>query len=641
MIHTRISSLNNTTNYKQNKLIYAVITLVILSFATYLNTLSNTFVFDDIYTISENYFIRDWGNISDLFTSKYFTLSGELSYRPVVTLSYFIDYSLWGLNPHGYHLTNVLFHTLNGVLLFLFIQHITKGNTLIPFLTSLIFVCHPVLSETINAISYREDLMAAGFFLIAFILYIKLQPGKSYFYPLSLLSYSFALFSKEMAISLPLLLFFYDHIMGNRYAVITRILRFYTGYALITIFYLFMRFRWFHNPVESSVVYPGESLWINFLTMTKILASYIKCLFFPITFNADYIVHASPGIDIPFTISLVLLVSVAIICCRLFSYSRLLFFPVIWFFVTLLPVLNIVPIANIMAERYLYLPIIGFCIVGASLIINIDIFKSRTPSILSENSSSLLLTRKNNVNRYRISTVNFCKTTSRYFIILIILLGFSWQALFRSKDWRDEFTLWSKTLIREPGSYKAHSSLGILFIRKGLEQEGVSELQKSLLINRSYADAHNNLGTLYLQKGLYENAAKEFNYALKGNRNLSEAHYNLGIVYEKMNFYDKAVTEYKSYITGKGGHPVVFYNLGVIYMRQGDLQKSMEAFQNSLKGNPKNADAHNNLGVVLVRRGQFNSAIKEFEEALRQNPAHSDASSNLKAVYDQIKNLHK
>ena len=654
-MHPKITHLSNPTRHLQGETIFAVLGLIILSFAAYMNALSNTFVFDDVYVISGNYFIRDWQNIFGLFTSKYFAASGELSYRPVVTLSYFVDYSLWHLNPMGYHLTNIVLHTLNSVLLFFFVQLMVK-NTPVAFLTSLFFICHPVLSEAVNAVSYREDILAAAFFITAFLLYVKspapnkfmyrnLSPlgtgmhhgvypeqkqdssaspqndkrrrvqhdsvchserseeSKFYLYPLSLLSYLFALFSKEMAITLPLLIFFFDYLIGSRLTFTNRILRFYLGYILVTIFYLLVRFWWFHNPVESGVSYPQENLWFNLLAMLKVLASYPKLLFFPVNLNADYIVPvASSPWDMSCILSLLLIISVAVIGCRLFFHSKLLFFSLLWFFVALLPVLNIVPIGNIMAERYLYIPVIGFCIMGSYFITHMSALR---------------------LHPFRISV---------WILTLSILFGFVWQTSSRSRDWRDEFTLWSKTVAREPNSYKAHSSLGVLLIKKGQEEEGISELRTSLSMNPSYPDAHNNIGTLYEQKGMYDDAAKEYRCALRLDQNLSEAHYNLGNTYLKTSNYDKAVAEYKFYLSGKGDHPIVLYNLGVAYMKQGKLDESIMAFQKSLRWNPMNADTHNNLGVIFTRKSQLSNAIREFREALKYNPAHPDALSNLGAV---------
>jgi len=705
-MHPRITHLSNSTKHLRGEAVFAVLGLIILSFAAYLNTLTNTFVFDDVYVISGNYFIRDWKNFWGLFTSGYFAASGELSYRPVVTLSYFMDYSLWHLNPLGYHLTNVILHTLNSVLLFFLVQRMVR-NTPTAFLASLFFICHPVLSEAVNAISYREDLLAAAFFITAFLLYVKLpasnkfmyrnlsplgtgmhhgvysfvslrtgseqkqdssaspqndkrrrvqhdsvchsersEESNFYLYPLSLLSYLFALFSKEMAITLPLLIFFFDYLALHRRNQIdhpsipsfarrgqrggkikspprpfamgdagewkrifsqNRILRFYPGYILVTVFYLLVRFRWFHNPVESGVSYPQENLWFNFLAMLKVLASYLKLLFFPVNLNADYIVPvASSPWNMSCILSLLLIISIAVIGYRLFFHSKLLFFSLLWFFVSLLPVLNIVPIGNIMAERYLYIPVIGFCIMGSYFITHMSALR---------------------LHPFR---------SSVWVLTLSILFGFVWQTSSRSRDWRDEITLWSKTVAREPNSYKAHSSLGILLITKGQEEEGISELQTSLSMNPSYPDAHNNMGTLYEQKGMYDDAAKEYRRALRLDPNLSEAHYNLGNTYLKTRNYDKAVAEYKLYISNKGDHPTVLYNLGVAYMKQGMLGESAAAFQKSLQGNPGNADIHNNLGVLFTRKGQLSNAIREFREALKYNPAHPDALSNLEAVSERV-----
>ena len=392
-------------------------------------------------------------------------------------------------------------------------------------------------------------------------------------------------------------------IIGSCRTFTNRISRFYLGYILVTIFYLLVRFWWFHNPVESGVSYPQENLWFNFLAMLKVLASYLKLLFFPVNLNADYIVPvASSPWNMSCILSLLLIISIAVIGCRLFFHSKLLFFSLLWFFVALLPVLNIVPIGNIMAERYLYIPVIGFCIMGSCFIMHMSALRLKPFHI------------------------------SVWFLTSSILFGFVWQTSSRSRDWRDEFTLWSKIIAREPNSYKAHSSLGILLIKRGQEEEGISELQTSLSMNPSYPDAHNNMGTLYEQKGMYDDAAKEYRCALRLNPNLSEAHYNLGNTYLKTSNYDKAVAEYRLYISIRGDHPTVLYNLGVAYMKQGMLAESAAAFQKSLQGNPGNADVHNNLGVLFTRKGQFSNAIREFKEALKYNPAHPDALSNLEAV---------
>ena len=136
-----------------------------------------------------------------------------MTYRPVVTFSYFIDYSLWHLNPAGFHLTNILLHAVNVVLVYLLVSAVSRSRTT-AFLTSILFALHPILTEAVNGISYREDLLATTFFLGRHF-YCLLNPKSTSqnpkfancLYPLSLFSYLLALCSKEVAITLPLIIF--------------------------------------------------------------------------------------------------------------------------------------------------------------------------------------------------------------------------------------------------------------------------------------------------------------------------------------------------------------------------------------------------------------------------------------------------
>ena len=146
--------------------------LIIFIFAIYGNTLSNGFVYDDYDTIVHNSFVKNWNNIGDLFQETYFRRSTEASYRPVGTLYYFINYSVWKLNPSGYHFVQIILHIINVLLIYVLANHILK-NRVAAFGAAWLFSCHPVLTESVNCISYNEELLAALFFLLAFTVHIK------------------------------------------------------------------------------------------------------------------------------------------------------------------------------------------------------------------------------------------------------------------------------------------------------------------------------------------------------------------------------------------------------------------------------------------------------------------------------------
>jgi len=598
------------TNISKN-LSLPILILVIVCFSQfiYLNSLSNQFAYDDEFTLVDNYFVKTWNNLPLLFSKDYFRYSGELSYRPVVTLSYFIDYTLWKLNPFGFHLSNTLLHTLNSVLLFLLLKRIFNCQTT-SFLATLIFSCHPVLTEAVNAISYREDLLATTFFIGAFLLYMKTSKDERSFSPAyfaSVVCYLLGIFSKEMAITLPLLIFLYDIIFTNKQTLSYKLTRYYTGYILTTIFYLLMRFVVLHNPAESHVSYPEGSIFINFLTMAKVLASYIKLFCVPVTLCADYVTPYSTSLfDTSFVVSLLFLVAVVVITYKLFFYSKMLFFSIIWFIVSLLPVLNIVPIENIMAERYLCLPIIGFCMVFGNLLVR---------------------------HHKKIGSFNNSYTT--VILLFFILATFSFKTMKQNTVWMDQTVLWTNTARISPNSFKAHNNLGNIYRNTGRLDEAIVELQYALSLYNDYIDAHNNLGVTYRKKGMIKEALLEYQRALQINPHYPYAHNNLGVLYAKSNYLDLAINEFNNAVANKPDYADAYNNLGATYIRKGLYEKAIQECLKAVKYNNRYIDAYYNLGTAYFNNKQLDQALEITNLVLSIDPNHRDAHELLNLIYEQ------
>lgn len=361
---------------------FIIILISLFSVLLYLNTIYGKFDCGDFKIITENNFIKEWQHLSKIFTKEYFAISGEAAYRPVVTISYFTDYAIWHTNPFGFHLTNVILHTINTVLFYLFINA-TLQNKKIIFFSTLFFVTHPLLVETINAVGYREDLLSATFMMVSLIYFIKSdtilyerggqQRRFILFYAISLVAYLCALFSKEIAITLPAILLLFAVFSDQKIwtGILRRLKGIYTGYIVITLFYLIIRFVVFSNPAVKDSYQPG-GFWANILTMIKILASYIRLSFFPLKLNADYVVPlVKTPLEWSFILSIAFLISIFIIFAKLCKSRNIFAFWMAWFFITLLPVMNIIPIGKIMAERYLYIPVMGFCVAKGILIYRI------------------------------------------------------------------------------------------------------------------------------------------------------------------------------------------------------------------------------------------------------------------------------
>ena len=260
-----------------------VVLPIALGIVVYINALSNGFVFDDMDTIVHNEHIKDLSkNFPAFFNLDYFKIAQtEVSYRPIATLSYFLIYALFNLNPLAFHLTSLLLHSFNVIWVYVLVDYI-QSNKKSSLIAALVFACHPVLTETVNCISYNEDLLATFFYLLALVLYIKATAKENssdlsiYFF--SLAFFLVALLSKEMAITLPAIIFLYDFTLRQTaktngfikqtIATIDRQKFYYLGFALVAIFYLALRFKILVNPA-GSFSYSRASLFERILFLPE------------------------------------------------------------------------------------------------------------------------------------------------------------------------------------------------------------------------------------------------------------------------------------------------------------------------------------------------------------------------------------
>lgn len=681
-----------------------------LSILIYLNCLQHSFVYDDESTVTYNYFIRDWSNLPKLFTAQYFARSAELTYRPVVTLSYFIDYTIWHLDPLGYHLTNILLHAANSTLFFVFTLQVLKKRTT-ALISALFFSSYPLFSEAVNAVGFREDLLAFLFFLLAFILYLKNdaknmtesgQRGYVFYYVLSLLSYGFGLFSKEMAITLPLLIILYDFIFqglslkktfspsplplpsregrtvissvqegtnchsvrfpspGGRglrgggsasFFAFGRSVRFscprsknlpyYLGYLFVTLFYIIIRFVVLYNPQESRIPYPHEGLFARFSTLISMLAYYVKMLFIPVPLNADYVVPLSLSpITIPFWLSLLLLTAIGSIALRFRYRQKHVYFFILWFFVTLIPVMNIIPLGNIMAERYLYLPGAGFCAAIACLVSNGLIPQCSSekttiihPPLANEKSEKFPPCPGSSSQKILIAFI---------FIFVFILTGNAYLTLSRNRDWKDGLQLWSKTARISPNSLRAHINLGNAYLKEGFNAAALAEYKTAWSINPVDADVYNNLGVYYNTIGLLDEAIQNYQKCLTIRPTDAKAHNNVGVILTRQKKFDDAIQAFQQALSINPFYPDAHNNLGIAYYRKGSLDEAKREFTSAIRLEPNHAGAHNDLGILYNDLDRGDDAIREFETAIRIKPHYANAHLNLGAViFKQKKDKEK
>ncbi len=658
-------NINRIKNLKKYLHTFCFLLPLFVSILVYLNCLQHSFVYDDESTIIHNYFIRHWSNFPNLFTGKYFALSAELTYRPVVTLSYFIDYTFWHLNPLGFHLTNILLHAMNSTLFFVFVFHVLKKRTT-ALIAALFFSSFPVFSEAVNAVGFREDLLAFLLLILAFIFYLKARkPGYVLYYPLSVLCYLLSLFSKEMAITLPVLIVSYDLIFqsllskndtlavslfrkgregGIRFSYLkSKFLHYYLGFILITIFYILARFLFLHNPPESHIPYPQDSIFVNFLTMVHVLAYYVKLLFMYFKLNADYVVplFTSP-VNISFWLSVLLFITIGIVTFRLRSQHKYIVFFILWFFVTLIPVMNIIPLGNIMAERYLYIPGAGFSMIVAVLLSKMQ--NKYSPARYKQSivdTSSHFQGGDSKGNCFTPFTSSLCEGRDKRgvtwlrlscAIFFFILMGNAYLTLKRNNDWKDGLRLWSKTVLDSPNSFRAHINLGNAYEKKGLNTAAFEEYKRALSLDPNDADVYNNLGVYYNKTNLFDEAIQYYKKCLNINPQHAKAHNNLGVVLTRQRRLDDAIQSFKQAISINPLYPDAHNNMGIAYYRKGLMDDAEYEFKLAISIEPYHAEAHNGLGILYNDRHLYDNAIREFEAAVRIKPNYANAHMNLGAV---------
>lgn len=599
---------------------YTLILISSFSVLLYLNTTHGTFVYDDFKIIVENSFIKEWKYFPKIFTRDYFVISGEMSYRPIVTISYFVDYAIWRSNPFGFHLTNLILHTLNAVLFYLFLNAVLRNKKIV-LLSALFFATHLSLVETVNAVGYREDLLSATFLLVSLIYFVKSDAmlyGESndrhfpFYYAVSLVAYLCALFSKEMAITFPVLLVLFVIFSNQKIpsGVIRRFKGIYTGYLAISVFYLIIRFVVLDNPALKAAYQPG-GFRTNAFTMLKVLASYIKMSFFPFNLNADYVVTlVKSPLEGSLILSIAFLVSIFIIFALLTKSRHTFACWMAWFFIMILPVMNILPIGNIMAERYLYIPVMGFCVAKGILIHRITDRTLSTRSIPMRRVVQLTL-------------------------VTLMIGGYGFSIIWKNGDWRDELTLWTKTIRRSPDSHRAHCNLGIVYMENNITERAQTEFQIALGLNPQNAQVHNNLGIIYTKKGLDDNALVEYKEAIRLDNNYAQPHNNIGNIYFNRGYIDKAKTEYEEALKIKQDYALAHNGLGNVYNAMGDMDKAMEGFKKSLYYDNRYVHARNNLGVNYAKRGLLNEAIIEFKRSIEIDNMQSNSHFNLALAYEK------
>ena len=340
------------------------------------------------------------------------------NYAPLQIISYMLDYTLWGLDPGAFKLTNIFFHCLNASLYYILMVRIT-GRRLAALAAAAIFLCHPVQVESVVWISQRKNLLAMSFFLLSFLSYLNWKERRSLvWYVLSLAAFLLALFSKSVVSILPLVLLVYD-LCFCECETVWRLVRDKVPYALLALVGAVLAVLSHDNGGGATGFLWGVHL-LTLYNMAPVFSRYLLLLLVPAQLSIIYNGPVRGALDTEIVLSLMLMVILIGGCGYLYRRNRNLCFWGSLFLIGLLPVSNIIPMMTLMNDRYLYFPLLGF----AALITHLPVFEHAANRVCRP---------------VVVNIIGICA--------VVALSSISWQ---RIDVWRNSVTLWSDAVDTAP-----------------------------------------------------------------------------------------------------------------------------------------------------------------------------------------------
>jgi protein O-mannosyl-transferase len=498
-----------------NLLVFLVLILAVCG--VYGNSLFNGFVWDDHDIIIDNPVNRDLSNIPAIINSADSTLSGHQKnyYRPLNRFTYMLDYQLYGLNPLGYHMENIVFHLLNAFLVYLLVVRLFSGQTA-AFVAALLFAIHPINAEAVNFVSGRNNLLATFFVLLSFLSYHKARSeDKIYSYCFAGFLFFLGLLCKETALMLVVVLFLYDFSSLNdlRERIRAKVVSL-VPFALLTLLYLVMRT---HALSASIGISPAaQGLWQRLFHHVYIIPKYVSIILLPSKLNAYYSIPKNFLADFVWlTLAWIAIILALIYLSRKKSYA--INFGLLWCAVNFIPISNIVPIPSAaMAERYLYLPAIGLWIIAAYVFqAGYATIKFRKPLIIAGASVALCLA---------MVTIN------------------------RNSVWKDDVSIFSSIVENNPDTPRWHYALGRAWKEKGDIMKARPEWEISVGLDPGYFNSFVALGNSYIASNDFNRARYYYERAVQINSDNLEALYNLSKLNEKVNRPKEALICYEAFL---------------------------------------------------------------------------------------------
>ncbi len=614
--------------------------IIILGLIIYSGIFDNTLHFDDTFWSKHPAIVKqDYGEIVKI--------------NPLRMLTFLSLAVQWdkGTIADGelskFYLFNLIVHLINSILVYYLLLNFFKTPALsgkfnqdyiryLALFAALIFLTHPVMTQAVAYIYQRLASMAALFYILSINFYIAGRNSegrnRTILLIISFVSMFAGILTKQNTFTIPLMMlaiefFFYNEgLSGKRRNLLLIIAGVFTaGIAAVIITspdFLFNEVK-FHT---------GERIggYTYFLTQIRVVADYIRILFVPTGLNLDYDYTLTYNLSdwriwATFPIHLLMFFLVF----RLFKHDRLISFGILWYYLTLSVESSVVPIADVINDHRLYLPMPGFAFIIIGII---DRFYSKS-------SWEKLLAP-----------------------LAVIVFIFSIMTFMREKVWQNEITLWSDVIEKSPNKHRGFLNRGQAFVMEGKYAEALSDLDRAVELNPDITMAYQNRGGANFALKNYYDALHDFNKYIEMTKGSPLAYMSRANVYMALGDYKSAITDYNKYIQNRGGDNNTMLNRAKARFRIGehelgwsDLQRTFklgtEGF-NAMKGvadelfndtffdaaifmynklidlAPEVADLYNNKATALFYKEKYERAVELYDKALELKPGYEKALIN-------------
>jgi tetratricopeptide (TPR) repeat protein len=546
-----------TGPWSARRTIAATLLVAVFAAALYLPSLRNGFVWDDVYLVGNpDVHTLDTATVKRLFTTNFWEVIESQSgmYRPLTALTFLTDYHLNGENAGGFHLTNVVLNALVCALVFLVLLELLAAPVL-AFLAALFFAAFPMHVENVAWVSGRTDVIATLFMLASLLCYARWRRRGGIVAPIgAFLCFALALMGKESAVVLPGVVALYELVPRaefERPASRGRGWFFVAGMIALVIAYLAVRRTLFGSALIFYSRFTQGATQAVALTFS-IVAHYAYKLVWPFRLDAESDFYPPNSFWNLHTLVGVVIVAAAVTALVRWRRQRVVVFAIAVLGCGLAPVLNILPLNQVLAERFLYFPSVGYVLL-VSLLITSASARWRMPVLATFGA---------------------------------LLVACSARTVTRTLDWKDEPTLFQKTVDMSGDNARARGNLGVSLYQREHYPEALAQFQRAVELNPGYAPAWNGMGRTEAKLGKSAEALQHVAHAVE-------------LAPDNATFMN---------------------SLGIMQMQNRQWAEAAQSFQRVLELRPRHLHARFNRGLALYQQRDFDGAIRELSAVVDKDP---------------------